>query len=162
MLVAPVQDPQTAVVLRFNPIKDTFLCIKKNNLMAEDFWSTIPKLLFFAISGQHSAEATRILCKEAQNGNDPKLKALASRLKTQCKILDGDTPYNTMILCSKYMNVGNNKLFTFKSPFHHNIEHAREQYIAFNRPMRPSLITKRKQKKEVEAQWKVCKRFDQL
>jgi hypothetical protein len=163
MLVAPVQDPQTAVVLPFNPRKDTFLCIKKNNLTAEAFWSTIPKLLFFAISGQHSAEAARILCEQAQNGNDPKLKALASRLKTrQCKILDGDTPHNTMILCSKYMNVGNNELFTFKSPFHHKVEHAREQYIAFNRPARPSSVTKGKEKKEVEAQWKVCKRLHQL
>jgi hypothetical protein len=157
MLVAPVQDPQTAVVLPYNLCTEMFLCIKRHNITPEAFWSAIPDLFFFAISGQHSAEAARILSKQAKNGKYPKLKALASRLKTrQSKILDWNTPHNTMILCSKYMNVGNNELFTFKSPFHHKVKHARLQYIAFNHPAHPSLVTKGKEKKEVEAHWKVC------
>jgi hypothetical protein len=126
MLVAPMQDPQTAIVLPYNPHIEKFLCMKRNNMTPDNFWSAIPNLFFFAISGQHSAEVARILCKQVKNGKDPKLKALASRLKTrQSKILDGDTPHNTMMLCSKYMNVGNTELFTFKSPFHHKVEHPR-------------------------------------
>jgi hypothetical protein len=55
------------------------------------------------------------------------------------------------------MNMGKKELGSFTSPFHHRVEHARNQYIACRQPARPSTVPKGAERKKAEEQWKVSK-----
>jgi hypothetical protein len=66
MMMAAVQDLKVAVVVPYNQRTKNFFCIRTNSLSPEKFERMIPNLMFFAISGQHLAEAARDLCERAK------------------------------------------------------------------------------------------------
>jgi hypothetical protein len=88
---------------------------------AEKFEQMITKIHFFAISGQHSAEAAQVICHNARK--DPeKYGAVAERPKLrQAKIIDRACLQGSLIKYSDAMNMGKKELGSFTSPFHHRV-----------------------------------------
>jgi hypothetical protein len=115
----------------------------------------IPKIHFFVISGQHLAEAARVICHNARK--DPeKYGAVAERQKLKrAKIIDGACLQGSLIKYSDAMNLGKKELGSFTSPFHHMVEHVHNQYIACRRPARPSTVLKGAERKKAKEQLKV-------
>jgi hypothetical protein len=122
---------------------------------AEKFEQMITKINFFAISGQHLAEAACVICHNARK--DPeKYGAVADRLKLRrAKIIDGACSQGSLIKYSDAMNMGKKELGSFTFPFHHRVEHARNQYIACHRPARLSTVPKGAERKKAKEQWKI-------
>lgn len=95
---------------------------------------------FVAISGQHSAEAAKLLI--AESVEDAKLRDQAEKLKfRKARILSSKTPVEIL---AKHSSLSNevNATMTFTSNFLDSVQHARKQYIMLRSPVIPSRLNR--------------------
>ena len=155
MLKAAVQEPEVAIVVPYNPRRSCLVNIRSLPNYGSSFVGMMEHFQFFAISGQHSAEAAKLILKRAET-NPGKYGAAAKRLALRkCRILDGACPTTTLVKYSDAMNFGKKQIASFSSPVHQRLLHARLQYQGLKCPPRPSTVAKGPERKKADEQWKV-------
>ena len=155
MLKAAVQEPEVAIVVPYNHRLSSLVNIRAIPNYSATFERMMEHLRFFAISGQHSAEAAKMILIRAQT-NPAKYGAAAKRLEfRKCRILDGACPTTTLVKYSDAMNFGKKQIASFSSPVHQRLLHARMQYKGLKCPPRPSTLARGPERKKADEQWKV-------
>jgi hypothetical protein len=93
-----------------------------------------------------------VICHNARKDLE-KNRVVAERLKLRrAKIIDSACPQGSLIKYSDGINLGKKKLGSFTSPFHHKVEHVRNQYIACRQLAHPSTVPKGAERKKAKEQ----------
>jgi hypothetical protein len=136
MIENPTQVCHTAELVPFNPVDGRLVPLVGAHVSLAKFLKVARRLKYFAVSGQHSAQAAKNILKRAADG-DLTVKHLVPKLKERtARILDRDTPRVVLVELSRRSNVSNKTLGKFCSPFMESIEHARNQYADLGQPKR--------------------------
>ena len=131
MMKAPTHTPQVAEVVVWDRKKGAVELKEKHKELLKD-----PKFLktkeFWAISGQHSSAAQKLVCEKAKE--NAAWKDLAERHQyRKCKIISALAPKEVLVQISMKANKAEDET-KFKSCFCETVNHAREQWELFGKP----------------------------
>ena len=82
MIKDPTQDPEVAQLMHFPGEKESCAFLRENEVSLDTFKRLISPLKCFAVSGQHSSAAAKVIIQREEAGDD-RVSHVAEKLKYQ-------------------------------------------------------------------------------
>lgn len=144
MVERPGYEPHIADLIPFTATTKKLVHFENTPEDKSDFVEAIAKreIMFFAVSGQHSARAAHWIQGWAKA--DAKLTNIANNLRLRkSRILSDVTPLAILAEHSSRSNAINETM-EFKSCFVETVLHARRQFVEMGRPSKPGVGSNQK------------------